>query len=213
MIKMSGIYKITNAVTCDFYVGSAVNISNRFEHHRNALTANHHENEHLQRSWNKYGAACFEFSVCECCEKERLIEREQYYIDNEKPSYNICQIAGSRLGCKHTEESKRKNRESQTGVLGHNFGKHPSEESSRKNSEAHKGELNAYFGKRHTEETLAKMSAAKKGKLHPMFGKHHSDETLAKMSEIKKGKRHTDETRAKMSVARQRYLETKEVHL
>lgn len=42
-----------------------------------------------------------------------MIEREQYYIDLYKPEYNICKIAGSLLGFKHSPETlKFKNRTS-----------------------------------------------------------------------------------------------------
>lgn len=35
--------------------------------------------------------------------EEKLLEREQYYLDLLKPKYNILTIAGSSLGYKHTE--------------------------------------------------------------------------------------------------------------
>ena len=106
--KNCGIYKITNTVTGKFYIGSAVNIKIRWANHRSRLGANKHGNRHLQNSWNKHGEDSFTFEVLECCEKERLIEREQFYIDNEKPAYNISPTAGNSLGVKHTDETKRK---------------------------------------------------------------------------------------------------------
>jgi hypothetical protein len=39
-----------------------------------------------------------------------LLKREQYYLDNLKPQYNIVETAGSTLGYKHTEESIEKMR-------------------------------------------------------------------------------------------------------
>mgnify|MGYP000087139502 CR=1 FL=1 len=36
--------------------------------------------------------------------KEKLIEREQYYIDTLKPEYNILLLANSSLGYKHSEQ-------------------------------------------------------------------------------------------------------------
>jgi len=39
-----------------------------------------------------------------------LLEREQYYLDNLQPEYNIVKTAGSTLGYKHTEESLEKMR-------------------------------------------------------------------------------------------------------
>jgi len=38
--------------------------------------------------------------------KNLLIEREQYYLDNLKPEYNILKIANSRLGSKQSEQLK-----------------------------------------------------------------------------------------------------------
>ena len=129
--KNCGIYKITNTVTGKFYIGSAVNIKRRWAIHRSRLDANKHGNRHLQNSWNKHGEDSFTFEVLECCEKERLIEREQFYIDNEKPAYNISPTAGNCLGVKHTDETKRKISEAKKGKV-------RSDESKRKISEAMK---------------------------------------------------------------------------
>ena len=40
--------------------------------------------------------------ILEYCDKNNVIEREQYYMDLIKPQYNIVEIAGSTLGYKHT---------------------------------------------------------------------------------------------------------------
>ncbi len=40
-----------------------------------------------------------------------MISKEQYYLDNLKPEYNIAQVAGSTLGYKHTDESIAKMRD------------------------------------------------------------------------------------------------------
>ena len=47
MIKICGIYKITNIVNNKIYVGSAINISNRFKTHKRLLKNNIHFNSHL----------------------------------------------------------------------------------------------------------------------------------------------------------------------
>lgn len=231
-----GVYKITNIITGDYYIGSSANLSRRLKQHRVCLTGNRHGNSHLQNAWNKYSENNFEFSICECCEKERLLEREQFYIDNEKPSYNILQIAGSRLGYKHTDEARRKISEAQigkhpseaaraknSGEHHHMFGKHHSEESlakmseahtgkhyseesKRKNSESHIGALNYLFGKHPSNEARAKNSEAH-------MGKHPTEETRHKLSEAHIGKHHSEESRAKMSEARHRYFEAKKVNV
>ena len=43
--------------------------------------------------------------ILEFCEIEELLKREQYYLDNLKPQYNIVEKAGSTLGYKHTPEA------------------------------------------------------------------------------------------------------------
>ena len=107
LVQEAGIYKIRNNITSDFYIGSAANLRYRWYNHRNALGANRHSNQHLQSAWNKYGADAFEFIVIELCEKSKLLEREQFYIDSESPAYNINRIASSPLGINKPERVSR----------------------------------------------------------------------------------------------------------
>ena len=158
--KNCGIYKITNTVTGKFYIGSAVNIKRRWAEHRSQLGANKHGNRHLQNSWNKHGEDSFTFEVLECCEKERLIEREQFYIDNEKPAYNILPTAGNSLGVKHTDETKRKMSKTMKGNQ-NSLGVKRTDETKRKMSEAKKGSQNR-LGVKLTDETKRKISEAMK---------------------------------------------------
>jgi group I intron endonuclease len=46
--------------------------------------------------------------ILEYCDRDKCIEREQYYIDLLRPEYNILQTAGSRLGSQQSEETKAK---------------------------------------------------------------------------------------------------------
>lgn len=78
---MIGIYRITNIINNKVYIGQSINIEDRFAHHRSSLSHNRHENEHLQRSWNKYGAQHFMFEVLEECSEEELDSKERYYIN------------------------------------------------------------------------------------------------------------------------------------
>jgi hypothetical protein len=50
--------------------------------------------------------------ILEYCNKESLINKEQYYIDIFMPEYNICKKAGSMLGFKYPSKTllKFKNR-------------------------------------------------------------------------------------------------------
>ena len=106
----SGIYEIVNLVTGKRYIGSAINIKERWEKHKYRLRNDNHHSIKLQRSWNKHGEDGFEFNILHECDKEQLLFCEQnwiefYGIDN---LYNICPTAGSNLGRKWSEEIKRK---------------------------------------------------------------------------------------------------------
>jgi group I intron endonuclease len=107
----SGIYKILNVVNGKCYVGSAVNLSIREYEHKRQLNNKNHPNKYLQAAWNKYSGWKFEVSVLENCEVNKLIEREQFYIDLydcvAPKGYNLAPIAGSQLNFKHSEETKK----------------------------------------------------------------------------------------------------------
>lgn len=93
--QISGIYCITNIIDNKKYIGSSKDIGYRFKHHLYRLNNNRHTNSHLQNAVNKYGISNFTFSVLEQCSKETLIEREQFYIDQEpwQMLYNKTRIA------------------------------------------------------------------------------------------------------------------------
>src|SRR5439155_23124025 len=67
-------------------------------------------NRPIDRALLKYGFSNFSLEILEFCNKE-LLKREQYYLDNLKPQYNIVETAGSTLGYKHTPESLAKMRD------------------------------------------------------------------------------------------------------
>lgn len=104
---ISGIYKLYNTVNEKFYIGSSKDIDKRIQKHKQQLKRNKHYNRHLQFSWNKYGDV-FEYEILETCSIELLIEREQFYLDDLNPDYNLCPVAGSPEGYKHTEETREK---------------------------------------------------------------------------------------------------------
>lgn len=104
----SGIYKITNIKTDDYYIGSAVDITNRWYRHKKDLRKNKHHSIILLRAWIKYGENSFQFSVLENCGIDELESKENFYIKKLKPIYNICPIAYSQVGRKLSEEHKNK---------------------------------------------------------------------------------------------------------
>lgn len=114
--NISGIYKITNKINGKIYIGQAINLWQRItKGYLNTLPNNKNHNKHLQRAWNKYGGINFKIEIQEECNKDRLNEREQYWIDYYNScdinyGYNICPEAGSNRGYKRSEESKEKMR-------------------------------------------------------------------------------------------------------
>lgn len=100
----SGIYKITFMEK--EYIGSAKDVKKRINRHISELKNNRHHNQKLQNEFNKHKTDALEYVVLEEVEVERLIEREQYYIDKINPYYNICRTAGNTLGVLHSEEMK-----------------------------------------------------------------------------------------------------------
>lgn len=116
----SGIYIIKSTINDKCYVGSAISIIRRIRDHKNFLRNDKHYNKKLQNHYNKYGIDSLSYNILEYCDKSILIEREQYFIDNLRPFFNICKIAGTTLGITYkiyepTKEKKKKISNSRKG--------------------------------------------------------------------------------------------------
>jgi group I intron endonuclease len=168
----SGIYRWVNKESVKSYVGSSVNLSNRFkQYYCYNHIADPARNMPINRGLLKYGYSNFKLEILEYCDPKNVVQREQYYLDLFQPEYNILKTAGSSLGFKHTEETLAKFRV-------------------RKHSE----ETLAKFRVRsHSEETKQKMSEAK-------LGISLSEDTRRRMSEAKSSI--SEETRRRMSEAK-----------
>jgi len=58
------IYAIKHKKTGNMYIGQTIqNSKKRWNSHRSMLRNNHHQNQHLQSAWNKYGKDAFVFEV------------------------------------------------------------------------------------------------------------------------------------------------------
>lgn len=197
---ISAIYKIQSLIKPErIYIGSAVNISSRWNLHLNYLKNNKHHSIKLQNHYNKYSKSDLCFSIVEPCFPQFLTVREQYYLNTLKPFFNICKTAGSPLGLKRSDESKQKNREA-------HLGKKATSETKQKLSIANKGKII-------TEETRQKYRISKMGNKYSSGCTHIcSEETKKKLSEriiseewkqkiriAQTGKKDSDETRKKKS--------------
>jgi hypothetical protein len=105
-----GIYRWINNLNKKTYIGSSNNLSVRFYKYY-SLRYLAKSNRPMERALLKYGFSNFTLEILEYCNLNNLLEREQYYLNNLKPDYNIVETAGSTLGYKHTEESLKKMRD------------------------------------------------------------------------------------------------------
>ena len=186
--KESGIYSITCTARESNrygykYIGQSVRIQNRWKEHQRELRRGTHRCKHLQNVFNKHGEEHFEYEVIEICLTVELTEREQYFLDSTSNKFNTCLAAGSRLGVKASEDSKKKMSESKKGNK-YRFGTNQTEEVKKKISESRRG-------KKHSEETKKKISESQKGK-------KPSEETRKKSSEALRGKKPSEENRKKV---------------
>lgn len=104
---ISGVYSIRNRLSTKEYIGSSLNIEERWKSHLRMLNTASHHSKALQSAFNKYGAGAFSMFVIEECYQDRLA-REQYFIDTLKPAYNCSPkaIGGSPKGIVFSEEHK-----------------------------------------------------------------------------------------------------------
>lgn len=91
----SGLYKIVCIPSGKFYVGSSNHITRRWGEHRRALIDKKHRNTKLQNAWNKYGAEAFTFEIIEFVPEESLLDKEQQWLDEYHPEFNLSELAGS----------------------------------------------------------------------------------------------------------------------
>lgn len=155
---MLGIYKIENSINGKIYIGSSVNTHKRWISHKCDFNKKRHPNKHMQNVYNKYGIDVLIFSVIEMCDKSELKEREQYYIDELKPEYNILKEAYSVFGENHPMYGKKHSKESIDKIKKarkNQIIKH-SKETKNKIGESNKG-------RKITDSHLEKMINARKG--------------------------------------------------
>lgn len=181
----SGIYAIKNLTDGKTYIGRSVNIEKRWNEHKWQLDSNRHINRHLQGAWNRGDK--FDFSILEECENGLLNEREIYWIayyntTDSTHGYNLCEGGKSTTGRRCGEETKKKISEKNKG-----------RKCDREVVEKRKTSL-----KKHMEEDDKFANHVRSqwfrkghnlGKEAPNKGKRASEETRQKLSVAFKGKK------------------------
>lgn len=190
MSIISGVYKITYITDGRIYIGSAANIIHRWRWHRNSQA------QLIGKMIKKHGKESFSFEVIEEVEpiKEKLEQREQYYLDllqpfpwNNNNGFNLSPKAYTCLGIKRSEETKQKMRE------------------------AWKNRSPEYFEKQKTnakrgDENPAKRPEVREKISKAMLGKTWKNDPIrmAKHIASHKGKTHTEEAKKNMKAAQQK---------
>ena len=78
----SGIYKITCQETKEIYIGKSTDIKNRWQQHcKTAFNCGTIASSLLHRKMQQYGIENFTFELLEAVPKDKLSERESFYID------------------------------------------------------------------------------------------------------------------------------------
>ena len=77
-----GIYKITNILTGDIYIGQSVNIADRWKNHiKCGLGIDASSTNKLYNNMQEYGVWNFTFEILQKCSRDKLNEKERFWIE------------------------------------------------------------------------------------------------------------------------------------
>lgn len=95
---VSGVYKITRLKTGEIYIGQSTSIDKRWQDHvKSALGVGTLASSQLHRTMNIDGCENFTFEILEEVPKDKLRERESYYIDfYDSKTYGLNTISGDK---------------------------------------------------------------------------------------------------------------------
>lgn len=190
------IYKITNLITNKCYVGFSKNAAKRFKRH--LTLAENGVNRRLYDSIRKHGKENFILEIiATCVTKEEAVELEKFWISELNSlmpnGYNMTVGGdGGNTLVGWTEEEKK---ELYTRQANTRIGMKHTEETKEKISKAHLGKTMPEEQKLRLSETLKKIGHKPptiKGKIPWMKGKKHTEESLKKISSARLGKSYED---------------------
>ena len=105
-MKICGVYKITNTITGDFYIGSSKDVKQRWMNHKKPSRWKAYPNNPMYQDIQKYGVDKFVFEILAEIEEGSLKETEQEFIKKLQPTYNDRNADG--WNTERLKESKRK---------------------------------------------------------------------------------------------------------
>jgi group I intron endonuclease len=178
-LNRTGVYKISNLINGNVYIGSTFrSFKIRWNEHIRLFKYKKNQ-KYLQHAWDKYGRENFIFEILEFVENDKILEREQWYLDNIfSKKYNILPTAGSTYGQKLSDETKLKISNSHIGIK-------PTEEVRKMLSDIKIGVLNNRYGVKHTECTKLKMSKNAGKSCSGKFGKlHHNSKKIIQKNDL-----------------------------
>ena len=77
-----GIYKITNILTGDIYIGQSVNVADRWKNHiKCGLGIDASSTNKLYNNMQEYGVWNFTFEILQKCSRDKLNEKERFWIE------------------------------------------------------------------------------------------------------------------------------------
>jgi len=193
MPKVYGvIYKATNKINGKSYIGQTIETLNERKAKHISCACLKKDNIYFHNTIKKHGKENFIWEVLtECNSLKELNKTEIEMIEKYntfESGYNLTKGGEGRVGCKHTEESKKKMSEATKGENNGMYGKRHSKKTKEKMSESRKGERSFWYGRHLTEESKRKQSESMKGEKNPNYNKKFSIETRQKMSKATKGK-------------------------
>ena len=141
MNTIIGVYRITNTITGDFYIGSSKNVKRRWAEHKWQSTWKKSPDNPMYKDMQKYGVDKFVFEIIEEVEMEQLKEKEQEFIEALQPTYNSNNANGldvERYKEYQKEYQKEYHKEYQKSSKG--------KESHRKSNNKYQNQLCSYNG-------------------------------------------------------------------
>lgn len=108
---MTGIYKITNLINGNSYIGLSTHIEDRWKYHQTKYNWEREKDKTLYQAFIKYGVENFSFEILEECLPEELSEKEKFYINKYntyKNGYNMTAGGEDNQGESHPKHKLTK---------------------------------------------------------------------------------------------------------